>query len=313
MKNPSFVFSGSDDPLNLSLVDKPIDSINDDEVIIKNLYCGLNPVDYKLLSRYSKDSINKTIGLDAVGIVVKSSDNNLINKKVAYHTDLRFDGCFAKFAKVKSKALNFIDDDLDDSVIASLICPGFTAMQAFNKIPNVKDKDILVYGAGGSVGRALTSILVLNGANVYIASSKRHHDKFLQIGVKGCFEYDTIDKSIVFDAIFDTANKAKELMPLLGYYGHMVCILDRIEKNEIPPFTKCISLHEIALGAIHSYGSLKDFKTLHSLAKELFDYVKDNKILLPDIKVIEFNEIPKALSVLKNGANGVKFIAKVDI
>ncbi|MCI7765449.1 hypothetical protein [Helicobacter sp.] len=189
-------------------------------------------------------------------------------------------------------------------------CPGLSAYQAIQKIPNLFARDVLVNGAGGMLGKVLVSLLLLHGARVSIVSNKMHHKEFNNNGVYRCYDYtEKINKK--FYAIFDTTGKAETLLDCLEYYGHIVAILGRVDKNTIPAFSICPSLHEIALGAIHSYGSDFDFSMLVSNAMNLYRLSLEQKILLPKIKNIDFADIPKALKEIENGIKGIKFVAHI--
>ncbi|TLD96359.1 alcohol dehydrogenase [Helicobacter jaachi] len=316
-------------PLKLSLQEKPLRALNAGETLIQNLFVGLNPVDYKLLDSFSPKKAGQIMGVDGVGIALTSYPNQehnpiKIGQIYAYHTDLRSDGSFSTYSIVRSSALMPLVASLPLHIAASLPCPGLTAMQALHKVPLLTGRDVLVYGAGGALGRILLSLLVRQNARVSAVASKKHHSVLLAQGAWACYEYeefcaqnlDSINGAIEsvrnrFYAIFDTMGKASELVCLLGYYGHIVSILGRIEENAVRAFTFCPSLHEIALGAIHECGSEADFRRLRAQGEELFSLVLSGEILLPDIQIIDFAEIPQALSELKSAHLGRKFVAKV--
>lgn len=293
---------------DLVLIEKQLRELQDDEVLIKNTSISLNPVDWKV----KKDN-NIISGVDGVGIAIGSKDTRIkYLSRYAYHCDLRYDGSFADYTIVKAKALIPISDSINDNLAASMPCPGLSAYQAIQKVPNLFARDVLVNGAGGMLGKVLVSLLMLNGARVSIISSKMHHEEYNNNGVYKCYEYtDKISKK--FYAIFDTTGKAESLLENLEYYGHIVAILGRVDRNTIPAFSICPSLHEIALGAIHSYGSDLDFSLLIANAMDLYKLSLEQKILLPKIKNINFDDIPKALKELKDGVKGVKFVANLNI
>lgn len=118
-----------------------------------------------------------------------------------------------------------------------------------------------------------------------------------------------------FYAVFDCSGRVDStlLLSLLGYYGHFVGVVGRIDSNPLPAFQSCISLHEIALGAIHSHGAAQDFTQLKTQARKLFALLNNPRFLqcLPPLKVIDFSQIPTALESLKAQNLGVKFIALI--
>ncbi|TLD82536.1 alcohol dehydrogenase catalytic domain-containing protein [Helicobacter trogontum] len=292
---------------SLSLIQKDLRALNDDEVLIKNQAISLNPVDWKVIKNEQT-----FIGVDGMGVAISAQDSRIqIGARYAYHCDLKHDGSFADYTIVKAKALIPITQHTNNLLAAAMPCPGLSAFQAIEKIPNIFGKEVLVNGAGGMLGKILVSLLILQGAKVSTISSKIHHQALLQQGVLNCFDYSADITSSRFDVIFDTTGKADELLGLLKYYGHIVAILGRVNKNNIEAFSTCPSLHEIALGAIHSYGDDKDFSHLISNATKLYTLALENKLLLPKFEVIDFDAIPQALNSLKEGIQGIKFIATI--
>lgn len=304
-------FTGSEDPLKLALTEKELRPLKKGETLIKNSAAGLNPVDYKLLAGFSADQHDHIMGVDGVGIAVESGDPEIsIGGRYAYHTDLRFDGSFADYTIVPSRALFPLPSSVSDVIAAALPCPGLTALQCLKKIRPTASQPVLVYGAGGAVGRILSSLLIDEGAQVFCVCSKRHHEELISRGAVCCIEYselDTLPERLRFYAVFDLARAGAALFPLLGYYGHYVSVLGRIEENPLPAFGICPSLHEVALGAIHRHGTRRDFDSLKRDAARLF--TEAAQLLLPPIETVPFSSLPQALSRLKSESTGRKFIA----
>ncbi|EAK0823788.1 alcohol dehydrogenase [Campylobacter lari] len=297
-----FCFDGK----NWIKTQKKLRLLQDDEVLIQNATIGLNPVDWKVIKQN-----NIIAGVDGAGIAIATNNPNInIGSRYAYHCDLKTDGSFANYTIVKAKALIPIDNHVNDILAASLPCTGLTAIQSIDKLPLVKNKNILIYGCGSMVGKILASLLINKGAKVYVSASNIHHQELYNIGVIKCYEYaENIDIKNLY-AIFDTTAKAQHLIEKISYYGHMISILNRIDKNPLEKFSTCVSFHEVALGAIHSYGNDGDFANLIKKGIKLYKKVINNEILLPKIELINFDQIPTKLKELQNGIKGVKFVAK---
>src|SRR5690606_32999752 len=185
-----------------------------------------------------------------------------VGTRVAYHTNLRKDGSFSEYALVDARALLPVPDGLSDVAAAAFPCPVLTAWQAVQKLPVIAGKVILVNGAGGAVGSVICQLLAQRGAKVYATASPRHHAFLAQAGVVQAVDYRQehwVERfaGMQFYAAFDTVSgdSAQQLAAMLEYYGHLVCIQDRLNASPVAPFSTCISLHEIALAAQHSYGS----------------------------------------------------------
>lgn len=322
----SWVWQKTGEPTDLVLQNKHVRPLGDDEALIENRVIGLNPIDWKLIQSGSptwKEGI--TPGVDASGIVVKVGKNMThlrLGSRVCYHTDFEKDGSFSTHTVVSGHALMSIPDNLSDESAAAFPCPCLTAWQAIRKIPTLTGKRVLVSGAGGSVGFFLVQLLLLNNAIVSITSSKTHHQEYLKMGVINTFDYkdpswkqqasDSVNGN-KFDAIFDTVSgsHAEHLLDLLGYYGHIVSIQDRIDKNPLNAFTTSISLHEIALGSIHKYGTEQQ---LHELTADgemlLYKIAKGSLRLRPNL-VTEFDDLPVHLAKMKTSNDPKKYLVKV--
>ena len=314
------------EPEDLTLSDVTLPELTDDQVLVVNKVIGLNPVDWKLIQQSHGFWVPGQIpGVDAMGIVVavgKNAQHVRIGARVAYHTNLCKQGSFSKHTAVTANALLCVPDNVSDESAAAFPCPGLTAWQAIRKLPDVKGKRVLISGAGGSVGLILAQLLIGEGAKIYCTASKHNHQNLLNLGVIAAFDYHddnwqqllqrSLGKHRLY-AAFDTVSgkHAATLAKLLGYYGHLVCIQDRIETAPLPIFTTNISLHEVALGAIHRHGSEEQWHELIRAGEQLLSAIGRHELVLPAHSVSDFNRLPEALSLLKSTNNGLKRLVKI--
>lgn len=318
---------GSDNPMELDLKTYQMGPLADDQVLIENRAIGLNPVDWKLMLGFSKDWKQGQIpGVDGMGVVVavgKDMRHIRIGSRYTYHTDLRFPGSFSHHIVVDGRALIAVPDRLNNVSAAAFPCPGLTAWQAFQKTSNLGGKSVLVNGAGGGVGSLLTQLLIDAGAKVYVTASSHRHQMLRSYGAIATFDYHDQDwhqqlqKALAGQplyAAYDTVNgqSAAEIAPLLGFYGHLICIQDRIEKAPLPAFTTSISLHEIALASTHVFGSDQQWACLVQDGQLLLNHIADYKLHLPQIHTVQFEDIPEVLSSLKQNNNGIKYVACIN-
>lgn len=322
----SWCWQQKGEPTGLILKDKKIRDLGDNEVLIQNTAIGLNPVDWKLIERGHPEWKPDTVpGVDAAGIIIATGKNMghlRTGSRVCYHTDLSRDGSFSTHTVVAGRALMHIPDNVSDFAAASFPCPSLTAWQAFCKVPAIGGKNVLVSGAGGSVGYFLTQMLTAADARVYVTASTKHHTEFLRMGVIKAIDYKEIGwqskmaealNGNLFDAAFDIVNgqHAASLAPMLGYYGHLVAIQDRVEVAPLLAFSTCISLHEIALGAFHKYATDKQVAALMQDGEALLGKIGNGTLKLRNYTVDSFDNLPQHLAEMKKNNRETKYIVQV--
>lgn len=289
-------------------------------VLVKNRAIGLNPVDWKLidgrLGHFDTDTIPGVDGMGVIAAVGDAASHLRVGTRVAYHTDLRKDGSFSEYTLVDARALLPVPDGLSDVAAAAFPCPVLTAWQALQKLPAIAGKTILVNGAGGAVGSAICQLLAQRGAKLYATASPRRHAFLAQAGVVQAVDYRDERwaerfAGMRFYAAFDTVSgdSARGLAAMLEYYGHLVCIQDRLDASPVAPFSSCISLHEIALAAQHGHGSDAQWSELVAAAAQLLQQVQQGKLVLPAIQTVAFEQLDSALARLKANNDGSKYVA----
>ena len=326
IKAKAWIWQQKGEPTDLVLKDKLLKPLADDEVLIQNTVIGLNPVDWKFIEWGSPAWKSGIVpGVDATGIVISVGRNMQhvkIGSRVCYHTSLTKDGSFSTHTIVSGFALMAIPSNVSDYAAAAFPCSGLTAYQALNKIPDIGGKNVLVSGAGGSVGYYLTQLLLKNKAKVFVTASKKHHKDFIDLGVVKAYDYKDANWSKILyddlgedklDAVFDTVNgkHAESLASLLGYYGHLVSVQDRVEMNPVNIFTTCISLHEVALGAFHQYGSKKQIANLMNSGEDLLRYIGNGTLKQREYSIDNFANLPLHLAKMKKENNSTKYIIRI--
>ncbi len=322
----AWIWQERSEPGALEFKKTTLSALKADHVLIKNKAVGLNPVDWKMLESPPATWQNGHIpGVDGMGeiIALGSAVQHLrIGTRVAYHADLRFAGSFARHTVVAAHALMPIPEALTDSVAAAFPCPAMTAWQAMKRVPELAGSSVLINGAGGTVGGILTQLLSQANARVYTTASEHHHSLLNQKGALGTFDYHQSDwqeqlqsalKGHSLHAAFDMVNQqsAESLGHLLGYYGHLVSVQDRVEKSPVAPFSTSISLHEIALAAIHMHGSPTQWQQLIAAAGQMLEQISRGKLLMPTIKTVAFAALPDALNNMKHHNDGIKYVAEL--
>ncbi|MQA57938.1 alcohol dehydrogenase catalytic domain-containing protein [Pseudomonas piscis] len=295
------------------------------QLLIANSVIALNPVDWKMIEWGHDDWRDGHVpGVDGVGVVAAAGSDASIRPgtRVAYHQGLSADGSFAEYSLIDARAALVLPDELDDAVAAALPCPGLTALQALDKLPQAGVGDVLVVGAGGAVGSLLAQMAVKRGMRVWATASAKHHERLLEQGVVGVFDYHRPEwrtelqarlGSRRLSAIFDTVSgrQAANLAELLGYNGHLVCIQDRQETAPLPAFSTAISLHEVALNSLHAHGVEADWQRYQQQGAYLLQQVAQGQLKGSALLPFDFNELPAKLEALRDAEQHGKWIARL--
>lgn len=301
-----WVCRGGSTPADLRLETLTLAPPGFGEVLVRNAAVGLNPVDWKVLSGQH----NKVPGVDGAGTVVAVGEgvaSGWIGQRVAYHQNLRRPGSFAEYTALSARVVLRLPDALDFLTAAGFPCPGLTAWQALDKLPLGPGQSLLVSGAGGAVGGFLVQLAVARGLEVTALCNPRHWERLTSMGVRACLPGPLgLDERWpsgrpVFHAVVDSvsAEHANKLVPALRANGHIVCIQGRLPQWPNEPFGRALSMHEVALGALHIHGDGDDWSRLIHVGEGLLQQIVDGSLQCESAVVREFTELPELLGLLQ--------------
>ncbi|AFT73776.1 alcohol dehydrogenase catalytic domain-containing protein [Alteromonas macleodii] len=271
-------------------------------IVVRNYAIGINPVDWKFIDDNPRDWEKGHVpGVDGAGVVVavgEGVDNSLRGKRVTYHHSLGENGSFADHSEVYASRVMLVPESVDFALAAALPCPMLTAWQAFSKVPVRNGADVLVSGMG-AVNKLLAQMLSQAGFSVHVISGSFTQEQADEMGVKAIHRGKPEGQT--FYALFDAngPDYAASLVPLLEANGHVVSILGRIEVPVDAPFTRTISYHEIALGALHDYGDLSQWQRLVKDGEALLEQVAAQTLVVEIPNVFDFNNLNEALQFSK--------------
>lgn len=177
---------GKPEKLQITEVNKPL--LNDDEVLIKMVSAGINPVDTKVRAGTSGMSkriqLPAILGWDASG-VIESVGKNVSDFIIgdAVFGCIGFPGlgkAYAEFAVADPKLLVKKPNNISFEEAAAVPMVGLTAYQAINEHLKVSSgQKILIQAAAGGVGHIAMQFAKLNGAFV-IGTASDKNEKFLK-------------------------------------------------------------------------------------------------------------------------------------
>lgn len=187
---------GDADVFEIKEIDKPVP--NDDEVLIRIMAAGINPVDTKVRAGTSGMSkhlpLPAILGWDVSG-VVESAGKNVNDFKAG---DAAF-GCigfpglgkaYAEFTAIDPKYLAKKPGNISFDEAAAVPLAGLTAYQAINEHLKISSgQKILIHAAAGGVGHLAVQFAKLNGAYVIGTASEKNETFLKKIGVDQFIDY----------------------------------------------------------------------------------------------------------------------------
>lgn len=302
----AWVWTDGELPAGLALHTRPLPVAAPGDVLVRLSAIGLNPVDWKLLNIKHQH----IPGVDGAGTVVACGDGvaqQWLGRRVAWHQSLLRDGSFAEYTTLPAHALMTIPDGLDDAHAAAFPCPGLTAWQSLDKVPARPGETVLISGAGGSVGHYLLQMALSRGFIVHTLSNPRHFERLAALGAARTLAEPADPRAdwslgehyyAIWDAVHES--RAPWLCERLRANGHLVCIQGRPEQWPCPAFGKAVSLHEVALGALHRFGDTHDWQSLTRDGEALLTRLAAGQLATEPLVSGEFETLNRDLLRLKN-------------
>jgi hypothetical protein len=117
-----------------------------------------------------------------------------------------------------------------------------------------------------------------------------------------------------FFAVIDCINEdhAARLTPALAANGHIVCIQGRLRQWPNEPFGSALSMHEVALGALHDHGSDHDWAELTEGGERMLQQLAEGRLQPEPLIVESFEALPNLLDALKHRQFSGKPLIRID-
>jgi NADPH:quinone reductase-like Zn-dependent oxidoreductase len=217
-------------PEQLQMAEVPMPVAKRGEVLIKVLATAINPIDYKIrngsIKFISGSKFPKILGGDLAGIVQQDSKHFRTGDKVFAMLNAKGGG-YGEYVAVKESQLCFIPDGFSMTQAAAVPLAGLTALQAFQKGPDLNDTHrVLVNGASGGVGSFAVQIAKALGAHVTAVASTPNIGLIKSLGAdetvdytKGKFYLNKQKYDFVFDAVAKSSYfKCRKILKPGGLY-----------------------------------------------------------------------------------------------
>jgi NADPH:quinone reductase-like Zn-dependent oxidoreductase len=199
----------------LTLDDIPVPDIADDELRIRVVAAGVNPIDWKIraghLEKFLPHRLPLTLGWDVSGVVdaVGRSVSAFRSGDLVYsRPDIVRDGCHAEYVAVRANEVALRPATISHVEAASLPLAGITAWEAIVNIAQVSTgQRVLIHAASGGVGSLAVQIAKWRGAHVIATTSARNADLVSFLGADEVIDYrreNFFERVANADVVFDT-------------------------------------------------------------------------------------------------------------
>lgn len=184
---------GEPEELRLREVEQPM--IDDNQVLIKVMFAGVNPVDTKIRAGAHVSCQNLTfpaiLGKDVSGVVEKTG-KNVVDLKPSDAVFGCINNTYAEYVAASPDVVVRKPEGVSFEDAAGVSLAGLTAYQAINDHLGVGiGQRILIQSAAGGVGHLAVQFAKRNGAFVYGTASEKNIDFLTAMGVDEVINYKT--------------------------------------------------------------------------------------------------------------------------
>jgi NADPH:quinone reductase-like Zn-dependent oxidoreductase len=183
-------------PEVLKYQDAPRPEPKDDEILVRVMAAGVNPVDsYVRQGRFGKSNLPMIIGSDIAGVVEKTGATAKKFKPgdaVYCYLSVMRGGGYAEFAIARESETALKPKNIDFVTAAAVPLAGTTAWQALIDSGKIeKGQTVLIHGGSGGVGTFAIAIAKARGTKVIATASSAHQPTLKQLGVDQAIDYTT--------------------------------------------------------------------------------------------------------------------------
>ena len=200
----------------LQFEDAPRPQPNDDQILIRIIAAGVNPVDAKIrqgmFARMMGTKLPLIPGLDVSGIVEEAGANvTKFKPGDAVYACLGFgtQGGYAEYAVAKESEASPKPKGLNHEGAAAMPVAAATAWQALIEIANVSQgQTVLIHGGSGGVGVFAMQIAKARGAKVIATASAANQEFMRELGADRAIDHNATkfeevvkDVDVVLDSV----------------------------------------------------------------------------------------------------------------
>src|SRR5207248_5009171 len=205
-------------PEVLKYEDVPKPEPKENEVLIRVIAAGVNPVDGMvragMFAKHSKNAFSMIPGYDVAGIVEKTGaklEKYKPGDAVYAYIGLKEGGGYAEYAVATDKEVSPKPKSLTFEEAAAVPLAAETAWQAlFDTAKLSAGQTVLIHGGSGGVGSFAIQIAKAKGARVFATASTANQDLLKQLGADVAIDYtktkfEDVAKDV--DAVLDSVGR----------------------------------------------------------------------------------------------------------
>ena len=318
---------------DLEIKEVPMPEIDEDDVLVKVKYAGVNPLDnmivreeVKLITPYKYPLV---MGNEFSGIVEKTGSSVTDfteGDRVYARMPLNKIGAFAEYVAINKYAIAKIPDYLKFDEAACVPLTALTAIQAFELMNPSKGEIIFISGGTGSLGAMAIPIAKDLGLHIITSGSEKNRQRVMDLGVSEFIDYKTQVYSEILsdvDYVLDTLGESeleKEFKILKP--GGILVSLKGLPNEE---FAKRMGLSKVKKLLFKFAGMKFDKLANKKNQKYYFLFVESNgkqleqvsrifeeKNIKPSIDtVFELSDVNKAMDKVDKGGSKGKTLIKI--
>ena len=318
---------------DVTIKDIPVPEISADEVLVKVLTAGVNPLDnmiirgeVKLIVPYKMPLV---MGNEFCGIIEKIGANVKgfqVGDRVYARMPLKKIGAFAEYAAIDHRAIAKVPDYLSDEEAAAVPLTALTSLQSYELMKLKKGDTLFISGGTGSVGAMAIPIAKSLGAVVYTNGSADNEQRVLALGVDRFIDYKKENYADILsdvDCVLDTLGErelSNELKVLKN--GGSIVSLRAMPNGEFAERAGMSAVKKLMFGMAG-----KEFDQMAAIKGQKYYFIfvhedgaglqrvskifEEQKIEAAVDGVFSLDEVNKALAKVKAGGSKGKTIIKM--
>ncbi|MCC9273901.1 MAG: NADP-dependent oxidoreductase [Enterococcus aquimarinus] len=318
------------DSIRLNLTEALIPEITENDVLLKVVAAGVNPLDnmisrgeVKLITPYKLPLIagNEVVGIvDSVGSKVRRFKKG---DRVFARLPLNRIGAFAEYVSVDSAALAQVPSHLTNTEAAAVPLTALTIIQALELMGAKSGETLFISGGTGGVGAMAIPIAKARCLTVITNGSISNKERVLELGADRFIDYKTEDYSEILsqvDYVLDTlgGSETEKQMSILKKGGRLVSLRGMpngtfAKRMNLPKWKQLLfglagrKFDQLA----DKYGVTYDFIFVESNGRQLqevADLLSELQIKPSIDSINSFEQINEALDKVANGRSRGKTV-----